>query len=98
MKPHLVLIASALLALGGAACSTANVVPPGSTSDQYKSAADAAHSNLSFISPNDPRYEENGAPRAGEPAGIYVAGDPSSVAFYAPIYHRSHAKGGATPQ
>ncbi len=79
------------LALGAAACTTTNVVPPGYNADQYKSAADAARSNLSYVPPTDPRYSENGAPRAGEPTGVSIAGDPRLLGdgrTYAPIYHR----------
>ena len=79
------------LTLGATACTTTNVVPPLANTDQYKSAADAARADLSFIPPTDPRYSENGAPRAGEPTGISIAGDPRLVGdgmSYAPISHK----------
>ena len=84
------LAALGLLALG--ACTTAGVVPPGTNPDTYKSAAAAAQSDTGFIPPTDPRYSENGAPRAGEPTGVNIAGDPRLIGdgkTYAPIYHRN---------
>ncbi|HUA55759.1 MAG TPA: hypothetical protein VMB81_26480 [Candidatus Sulfotelmatobacter sp.] len=93
MKRRLVLIASALVALGGSACSTGTVVPPGYNSAEYKGPDAAKQADLSFIPPTDPRYSENGAPRAGEPTGTSIAGDPrlfANGATYAPIYHRYH--------
>jgi hypothetical protein len=82
-------VLAGLLAFGAAGCTAVNVVPPTYNTDQYKSAADAARSDLSYIPPTDPRYSENGAPRAGEPTGISLAGDPRFVGdgkTYAPIY------------
>ena len=84
-------IATGVLAIAAAGCTTTNVVPPTYNTDQYKSAADAARSDLSFIPPTDPRYSENGAPRAGEPTGVSIAGDPRLVGdgmTYAPLGHR----------
>ena len=68
----------ALLAPGVAGCTVnyVNIVPPGFNTDQYKSAAQATQTDTSFIPPTDPRYSENGAPRAGEPTGASLAGDP----------------------
>ena len=88
---RLLTIATGVLALGAAGCTTTNVVPPGYNTDKYKSAADAAKSDLGFIAPTDPRYSENGAPRAGEPTGIDIAGDPKYVGdgmTYAPLGHK----------
>ena len=85
------MLVTGLLALSTAACTTTNVVPPLYNTDKYKSAADAARSDLSYIPPTDPRYSENGAPRAGEPTGISIAGDPRLVGdgmTYAPINHK----------
>jgi hypothetical protein len=84
------LILVGLAALGAAGCTPVNVVPPTYNSAEYKSAAQAAQSDLSYIPPTDPRYSENGAPRAGEPTGISIAGDPRYVGegkSYAPIYN-----------
>jgi hypothetical protein len=39
------------------------------------------------ISPSDPAYSENGAPRAGQPSGTDTAGAPSATGNYAPIQH-----------
>ncbi len=92
MRNHLSTIAIGLLALSTIACTTTNVVPPGANTDTYKNAAAAAQSDLSYVPPTDPRYSENGAPRAGEPTGISIAGDPALVGdgkTYAPIHHRS---------
>jgi len=90
-----VLISTGLLALGVAGCSwqtagPGTVVPPGANTVQYKNATEAAHSDLSYIPPCDPRYAENGAPRAGEVTGATIAGDPRLIGecmSYAPIYH-----------
>lgn len=44
--------------------------------------------DLTFIPPTDPRYAENGAPRAGEVTGGSLAGDPDQVGAgksYAPV-------------
>jgi hypothetical protein len=46
-----------------------------------------------MISPNDPAYAENGAPRAGQPSGYDTAGAPSPSGNYAPIQHQ-HDRGG----
>jgi hypothetical protein len=99
MKRRRALILTGLLALGAAGCTTTgpvqtpvgNVVPPGYNPVEYKSAADVPRTDLSYIPPFDPRYAENGAPRAGEPTGYYVAGDPRFVGdgmSYSPIQHR----------
>ena len=88
MTPRSTLLFAGLLAIGASACTVVNVVPPGANVDQYKNATSAAQSDLSFIPPTDPRYSENGAPRAGEPTGISVAGDPALVGdgrSYAPL-------------
>ncbi|MBI3513142.1 MAG: hypothetical protein HY060_03620 [Proteobacteria bacterium] len=90
MTRRLILLTS-LLALSATACTTTNVVLPFTNTDQYKSAADAAKSDLSYIAPTDPRYSENGAPRAGEPTGASIAGDPRLVGegmSYAPLSHK----------
>ena len=39
------------------------------------------------ISPDDPAYSENGAPRAGQPSGDNIAGAPSATGNYAPLPH-----------
>ena len=98
MKRGCLLISAGLLALGAAGCTMqtagpGTVVPPGYNTSYYKSAAEAARSDLSYIPPCDPRYAENGAPRAGEPTGASIAGDPRLVGecmSYAPIYHGRH--------
>ena len=40
------------------------------------------------ISPNDPAYAENGAPRRGQPSGYDTAGAPDPNGNYAPLQHR----------
>jgi len=77
-----------LVALGAAGCTVVDVVPPFANLDEYKNADQAAHTDTRFIPPTDPRYAENGAPRAGEPTGASIAGDPRSLGpgrSYAPI-------------
>ena len=46
------------------------------------------------ISPTDPAYSENGAPRRGQPSGQDTAGAPSPSGNYAPIQHQ-HERGGS---
>ena len=90
-RPSFVILAG-LAAVTVAGCTSVNVVPPTYNTDQYKSAAQAAASDLSYIPPTDPRYSENGAPRAGEPTGISMAGDPRLVGdgkSYAPLNPRT---------
>jgi hypothetical protein len=41
------------------------------------------------ISPNDPAYAENGAPRAGQPAGTDTAGAVMASGNYAPIQRKN---------
>jgi hypothetical protein len=44
--------------------------------------------DMTFIPPTDPRYSENGAPRAGEVTGGSIAGDADQVGVgksYGPI-------------
>jgi hypothetical protein len=92
MNPRSTLLLAGLLALGASACTAVGVVPPGYNTDKYKSAATAAQSDFSFIPPTDPRYSENGAPRAGEPTGASIAGDPAQVGdgrSYAPLSTRT---------
>jgi hypothetical protein len=91
MNPRSTLLLAGLLAVGTSACTVVNVVPPGDNVTQYKSAASASQSDFSFIPPTDPRYSENGAPRAGEPTGVSIGGDPALVGAgrsYAPLNTR----------
>ena len=47
--------------------------------------------DFTFIAPTDPRYADNGAPRAGEVTGGSLAGDPDQVGAgksYAPVPSR----------
>jgi hypothetical protein len=45
------------------------------------------------ISPNDPAYAENGAPRRGQPSGYDTAGAANPNGNYAPIQHRRTRRG-----
>jgi hypothetical protein len=77
-----------LVAVAAAGCTAVNVVPPFANTDQTKSAADAVRTDTSFIPPTDPRYSETGAPRAGEPTGASISGDPRLLGdgrSYAPV-------------
>ena len=50
--------------------------------------ATSAQRDMTFIPPTDPRYSENGAPRAGQITGGSLAGDPDQVGVgrsYAPV-------------
>jgi hypothetical protein len=65
--------------------SAPNVVLPFENTDEVKT---GTRSDLSFIPPTDPRYSENGAPRAGEVTGESRAGPPWLVGAgrsYAPL-------------
>lgn len=91
MTARSTLIVAGVLALSAGGCTAVNVVPPGYNTGQYKTPADVAATDLSFIPPTDPRYSETGAPHVGEPTGISVAGDPKLVGdgkSYAPISER----------
>lgn len=89
MKLVLAVLAPCALAL--AACTTSSSAPQptagsaGALTPQYGAAP--------TISPNDPAYAENGAPRAGQPSGYDTAGAPSPSGNYAPIQHQ-HDRGG----
>jgi hypothetical protein len=88
MNRPLAVILGGLIAATAGGCTVVNVVPPFYNTEQYKSAAEAARTDTSFIPPTDPRYSESGAPRAGEPTGATLAGDPRMVGesrSYGPI-------------
>ncbi|MBV8169015.1 MAG: hypothetical protein JO021_19630 [Alphaproteobacteria bacterium] len=51
-------------------------------------ATSAQRGDMTYIPPTDPRYSENGAPRAGQITGGSLAGDPDQVGAgrsYAPV-------------
>jgi hypothetical protein len=56
-------------------------------------AATARRGAAPNISPNDPAYAENGAPRRGQPSGYDTAGARNANGNYAPIQHRHTRRG-----
>ena len=81
-------LALAILIAGAAADA-------GATSDPAKQPTAGSHGSITKrrgaapnISPNDPAYAENGAPRRGQPSGYDTAGAPNPSGNYAPIQHK----------
>jgi hypothetical protein len=84
----LLLSSAGLLLFAVAGCSGASPraaldQPPAGSTGSYTAYQGAAPD----ISPNDPAYAENGAPRAGQPSGEDTAGAPSPTGNYAPLQH-----------
>ncbi len=97
MKPVLAAAAAAGLALAMAGCAensprAAQNQPTAGSTGSYTAYRGATPS----VSTSDPAYEENGAPRAGQPAGTDTGGAPSASGNYAPLQHQ-HQRGGAGP-
>jgi hypothetical protein len=91
MKHVIVGACAAALIAGLGACSgsapqAAYDQPTAGSSGSFTALLGAAPS----VSPNDPAYEENGAPRAGQPSGVDTAGAPSDTGNYAPLQHQHH--------
>jgi len=94
MKTSMIVIAVGACSLAMAACTISSQGPAA-----YQPTAGASGSETAGlgaapnISPTDPAYSENGAPRAGQPSGVDTAGSPSPSGNYAPIQHE-HERGG----
>ena len=71
--------------------AAANQPTAGSTGSET-----ARYGAAPMVSPNDPAYSENGAPRAGQPSGQDTAGAASDSGNYAPTQHQ-HLRGGTGP-
>jgi hypothetical protein len=100
---RMTLVAGALLVLALPACtvsSSPSTAPgPGQPTAGAVGSQTRTMGALPTISPNDPAYAENGAPRAGQPAGVDTAGAPMATGNYAPIQHQGDHHGGSpTPQ
>jgi hypothetical protein len=92
MMKHVIAVACAaglmasLGACSGSSPQAAENQPTAGSSGSYTAYLSAAPD----VSPDDPAYSENGAPRAGQPSGIDTAGAPSDTGNYAPLQHQHH--------
>lgn len=77
---------AALLALPAMA-QTPPQAPPNQPTAGSTGSSTATQGPAPNISPNDPAYSENGAPRAGQFNGQSTAGAPEPNGNYAPIQH-----------
>jgi len=96
---RMTLMAGALLVLALSACTVSTSPSPGLAPGQPTAGSIGSQTgtmgSMPMISPNDPAYAENGAPRAGQPSGYDTAGAPSPSGNYAPIQHQGDHHGGA---
>jgi hypothetical protein len=81
--------------LAAVACAASAQVPAPQPTAGSTGSVTASRGAAPTISPNDPAYSENGAPRAGQPSGYDTAGAPSATGNYAPIQH-DHKRGGSS--
>ncbi|MBI3516833.1 MAG: hypothetical protein HY060_22610 [Proteobacteria bacterium] len=91
MRPILIVLGLVGLLAGGLGEAAAAAPDP----DPTQQPTAGSHGSITArrgpapnISPNDPAYAENGAPRRGQPSGYDTAGAPSANGNYAPIQHR----------
>jgi len=94
MKTTTILFAVAACSLAIAACTAASPTPANQPTAGSIGSATAGLGATPTISPSDPAYSENGAPRAGQPSGVDTAGAPSPSGNYAPIQHEQERGGG----
>jgi len=94
MKANIIMIAVAAGSLATAAFAASAQVPTNQPTAGSTGSATAGRGAAPTISPNDPAYSENGAPRVGQPSGYDTAGAPSATGNYAPVQH-DHARGGS---
>jgi hypothetical protein len=87
MKTSIMMAAVAAGALAVAGCTASSPAPARQATAGSTGSATASYGATPNISPNDPAYSENGAPRAGQPSGMDTAGAPSATGNYAPIQH-----------
>ena len=93
-------IGAAGLLLGLAACSGGP--SPYAPVAQHEAGASGSYTAYRgpapTVSPSDPAYSENGAPRAGQPAGTQAAGRSSYYGNFGPILdERDSSAGGKGP-
>jgi hypothetical protein len=81
------------LAVALGACTVSPQAPANQPTAGSTGSITAGYGAAPTISPNDPAYSENGAPRAGQPSGQDTAGAPSASGNYAPLQHQ-HDRGG----
>jgi hypothetical protein len=94
MKASMIAIAVGACSLAMAACTTTAPGPAAYQPTAGATGSETAHLGAApNISPTDPAYSENGAPRAGQPSGVDTAGAPSPSGNYAPIQNQ-HERGG----
>jgi hypothetical protein len=94
MKANMIMIAVAAGSLAMAAGAASAQVPAQQPAAGSTGSATAARGAAPNISPNDPAYSENGAPRPGQPSGYDTAGAPSASGNYAPVQHERTRGGG----
>jgi len=88
------MVAVGACTLAVAACSVSSQAPANQPTAGSSGSMTAGYGAAPNISPNDPAYSENGAPRAGQPSGTDTAGAASATGNYAPIQH-DHGRGGS---
>jgi hypothetical protein len=93
MKTSHAVLATLALALGACTVSSSPAPTPQPTAGSSGSLT-PGYGAAPTISPNDPAYAENGAPRAGQPSGYDTAGAPSASGNYAPVQHPEDHFGG----
>ena len=86
------------LAVALCACTVSSGAPVGQPTAGSTGSETPRYGAAPSISPNEPAYSENGAPRAGQPSGQDTAGAPSATGNYAPIQHDHSRGGGTNPQ
>lgn len=95
MRTTAILFAVAACSLAMTACTASSPAPASRPTAGAVGSATAGMGATPTISPSDPAYEENGAPRAGQASGVDTAGAPSPSGNYAPIQHE-HERGGSS--
>jgi hypothetical protein len=88
--------ASASMLWTGAAWAQSQAADPRQPAAGSYGSFTARHGVAPYISPNDPAYAENGAPRVGQPSGWQSAGAPSPTGNYSPIQHNHRDRRGGT--
>lgn len=87
-------ISLGVLAVALSACTGSPQAPANQPTAGSTGSATAGYGAAPTISPSDPAYSENGAPRAGQPSGQDTAGAPSASGNYAPLQHQHDHGGG----
>ena len=95
---RMTLVASTLLVLAVSACSASPSAAPNQPTAGSTGSVTSSLGAAPGISPDNPAYAENGAPRAGQPSGADTAGADAASGNYAPIQHREHHGGPSNPR